>query len=134
MSFWNSFAFSMIHVGNLISVSSVFSKSRLYIWKFSVYCFILIFIFNLPFSSKVSLLRTSQIHLLSKFNLQSTFLRLDFCNTHLTIQPTSILAFFDVFSTSYLEYSLQTIDQIVPPLSSYLKIFYASHRVIRIKV
>ena len=55
------------------------------------------------------------MHLLSKFNLQSTFLHLDFCNTLLTIQPTSILAFFDVFSTSYLEYSLQTIDQIVPP-------------------
>ena len=93
----------LMDVGNLISVSSAFSKSRLYIWKFSVYCFILIFIFNLPFSSKVSLLKISQIHLLSKFNSQSTFLHMDFCNTHLTIQPTSMLAFFNVFSTSYLE-------------------------------
>ena len=37
--FWNSLAFSMIQrcVGNLISGSSAFSKSSLYIWKFLVH-------------------------------------------------------------------------------------------------
>ena len=35
--FWNSLAFSMMDVDNLISGSSVFSKFSLYIWKFSVH-------------------------------------------------------------------------------------------------
>ena len=35
--FWNFLAFCMMDVDNLISGSSVFSKSSLYIWKFSVH-------------------------------------------------------------------------------------------------
>ena len=39
MFFWNSFVFfyEPTHVGNLVSGSSGFSKSSLYIWKFSVH-------------------------------------------------------------------------------------------------
>ena len=38
MFFWNSLAFFMTqHVGNLISVSSAFSKTSLNIWKFKVH-------------------------------------------------------------------------------------------------
>ena len=37
MFFWNSLAFDPMDIGNLISVSSAFSKSSLNIWKFSVH-------------------------------------------------------------------------------------------------
>ena len=38
MFFWNSLAFfDLMHIGNLVSGSSAFSKSSLNIWKFSVH-------------------------------------------------------------------------------------------------